>query len=238
MHKSQGVMFRFGVAAVAVALAVGAGTAWRAEAAFIAYICNDSSCVGGGDVIVTDDAGSDLFPTLAGIIGAVGSVGGLTIELNTSQSKPLIGSAASPEMDLSFLATGVGEAWFYASDTDFTGVTSFLLQLGGTSSAAPFTLTANAFGGSDNLNLSLAPVLAIIGPLSTSPFSGSATTGVVGSVVNPYSLTLGLHIKQNSFGTTTGDLNLSVAEPTSILLLGLGLVGAGMLSTRRARRRR
>jgi hypothetical protein len=43
--------------ALGVALAFGVGTA---DASFIAYLCNDVACTGGGDVVVTDQAGRGI----------------------------------------------------------------------------------------------------------------------------------------------------------------------------------
>ena len=84
-----------------------AGTSARADAALIAYICDDMLCTGGNDTIVTDQGPGDNFPGSAQVgqinAGAL-SVNGFTIVTNVTQSKPLIGSAAAPQMDLTFSA--------------------------------------------------------------------------------------------------------------------------------------
>src|SRR3954469_8594393 len=60
-----------------------------AHAAFIAYICDDALCTGGGDVIVTDQGVGDNFPGSAAL-GQINSgalnIGGFTIVTNVKAS--------------------------------------------------------------------------------------------------------------------------------------------------------
>jgi hypothetical protein len=227
---------RRAVLVLGVALALsGAG---NAEAVFVASLCNDAVCAGAGDIIVADQGVGDTNPVV-GVIVAQGVVGGLTTSVNIAQSKPVLGSAGAPEMDLGFVATGIGEVWLFASDTGFTGITPFRLQVGGVSTGSPISVEASAGGGSANTNQTPgAPTFASLGPFSGSPFTGETLSGVVGNAVNPYSLTLGVHAVQNG-GTSTGDTSLiaqptTVPEPTSLLVMALGLFGLGMLIRRRA----
>ena len=54
---------------------------------------------------------------------------GYSLVVNTSQSKPIIGSASVPQLDVTFTATGTGTVFLYAGDTDFLGAHSFNLSL-------------------------------------------------------------------------------------------------------------
>ena len=229
-----------GILVAALALACVVGTSTRADAAFVAAICDDLACSGGNDFIVVDNSGADTIGA-TGVINFSASAFGYVIAVNTSQSKPVIGTATSPQLDLNFAATTAngapgGNIFLFASDTDFTGLGNhgFLMTLGGTNSGGSGTVTGRAWGGTNNTQLSFsgANLFSTIGPLSGPTYAGSSS-GSFPSSVTPYSLTIGVAINRTTGGTTTGDLNLSVPEPASMALFGLGLMGFGVASRRR-----
>jgi len=218
------------------------GTSARADAAFLSYICDDILCTGGGDTFVVDQGPGDNFPGSA-LLGQINSgalnVAGFTIVTNVSQTRPLIGSASAPQLDLTFSAVTSDNnshtVYLYASDTGFTGAGAFSLTLGGTQPApgAGNSITAGAWGGNSNTNLNLSNALATVTSTGT-PFALSAS-GVVSPLLNPYGLTIGVAITRTAAGTTTGDLHLQVPEPASMMLFGLGLVGFAAKRRQRAK---
>jgi hypothetical protein len=212
----------FAIAMLTVAVVLGASS--RADAAFIAYICDDAACTGGGDVIVQDNQLGDSIAA-PGAISFSGTVGGLTLVVNTSFSKPLIGSTTSPELDITYSAIGSGTAYLYASDTDFTGDGGTVTAtVGGT---GPGTITTTLYGGNSNANLDRSNQIL--------SFTGFGTaTGQLSPTADPYSLTLGVRVSQSGIGTiSTGDANIAVPEPASVLMLGLGLLGSAGAIRRR-----
>ena len=231
----------------AAAGALVLGTSTPAHAVFIAHICDDLQCLGGNDVIVTDQGPGDNFPG-SGMVGQINSgainFNGFTIATNLSQSKPLIGSAAGPQMDISFSAVtndSVSHTIFlYGSDTDFTGAGSVLLTLGGTQTPAGDgnTVQGRAWGGTSNdvFQFSGANLLANSGVMGPTPFAISVAGNLL-PAVNPYSLTIGMTITRGTPGTTTGDLNVTVSpvpEPKAMLLIAAGL--AAMTAYKRRRK--
>ena len=221
------------IGAAALTLATVASS--PAHAVFLATICNDLACSGGDDVIVQDNAAGDTIGALGGISFST-SAFGYSLLVNTSQSKPMLGSAAAPQLDLTFAATtspaGGGNVFLYASDTDFVSSDSFLLAVGGTNSGGSGTVTGRAWGGTSNtaLQFSGANLIGTSGAQSGVAFSTSVS-GSFSSAVNPYSLTIGVAVNRTTAGTSTGDLNLQVTpipepETYALMLAGLGLLGA------------
>ena len=227
-------------AAAVVACTVGASS--PAHAVFVATICNDIQCLGGDDVIVQDNGAGDNI-AMAGAISFSTSAFGYTILVNTSQSKPVVGSATAPQLDLTFAATtsgAAGNVFLYTSDTDFLTSGVFSFSMGGTNSGIDGSVVGRAWGGTSNtaLQFSGANLISALGPFTTPAFSGSAT-GSFNAVANPYSLTIGTQISRTAGGTSTGDLNLQVSaipEPSTWALMLMGPALIGFVARRRLKR--
>ena len=232
-------MKRFFTKSIALIALVGAVTVFstsKAEAAFVAYICNDAACAGGDDISVQDNnvasqnGGVDSVATLGFIQLTAVNFAGYSVTVNQSQSKPFLADG----MDLNYsVSTGAGAGggniWLYASDTGFTGTGAVAGLLMGTSDNG--SATAIICGGNSNLQLDLSSCVSSTD--ATPP--GIAINVGKAITVSPYSLTLGVRINLAGPGTTaTGDFRV-VPEPISLALLGLGLTGFAVRRRRAAR---
>jgi hypothetical protein len=215
-----------------------------AHAAFVARMCNDLQCMGGDDFLVQDNGAGDTIPML-GAISFAQSAFGYTILVNTSQSKPVIGSTTAPQLDLSFVVTsgaaGGSNVFLYASDTDFTSGGSFFLHaIGGTNSGGSGSVTSRAWGGTSNTEFQISGANLLgtaLGPL-TGPMYSTANLGPFAAAVSPFSLTIGTQVSRTTAGTSTGDLNLQlsvVPVPGAWALMLAGLVMMGFIGRRHLR---
>ena len=225
-------------AAAALAFAALGGMSTGAQASFMAYICDTASCSGTAGVdylIVTDNGVGDSNPLL-GVITEAFSFGGLTALVNTSLSKPEVGSAADPVLDITFTISGTGSVWMYASDTGYTGTGVITGSVDGNSTSIEF-VDIGIFGANNNTNPPAGgtpgATLCIAPPVAGSPYHTSCTTGPVGLVTNPYQLTIGLAVDNTTRGLTTGDFNTHLPEPATLALLGTGILGLAWFRRRR-----
>jgi hypothetical protein len=234
---------RHALATAAIA-ACAAGSSAPAHASFFATICNDIQCTGGDDFIVQDNGAGDTIGAL-GAISFSASAFGYTVLVNTSQSKPVIGSATAPQIDLTFSATTGAvvpptSIFLNVSDTDFLAGGTFLMTLGGTNSGGSGSVTGRAWGGTSNTAL-LFSGANLFGSLpgNTGAAYSSSVAGVFNPAVTPFSLTIGTAITRTTAGTSTGDLNLQISpvpEPGTWALMLMGPALIGFVARRRQRR--
>ena len=204
---------------------------------------------GGLNTVIVADEG--IGDAAAGIIGAVtysGIVGVFIVNVSTGVSKPVIGSAQAPTMDLSSLdiSSTIAPAGAFlqvsVTDDDFgpmsPGLTGFKTGIGGTTQG---NVTLDAYFDTANQEFQITgPTVtqfAHIGPLfgdKGNAFSGSDLFAGTPSK-SPFSITMvttvihGSEVKTSSF-----DANINpTPEPGTILLLGLGLLGLGIISRKK-----
>jgi len=187
----------------------------------------------GLDVVSVADGSLLDGNLLAGAVTYIGAVGpNWIVNVSTGLTKPLMGSAALPEMDLNSvdLSLGAGTLTIEWTDDGFgpqTG-TTYNMGIGGTTAGT--VIFSAGLDSHDNFG-TVGPMAGGLGGSFAGAFSGDVT-----AIANPYSLTEFITIVHTAGGTTSFDASLTnnVPEPSALLLLGSGLAALGFWTRRRS----
>src|SRR5262245_10701015 len=199
-------------------------------------------------VTVDDNGAGDVTNTTLGVITFAGTLGNtaITVTVDTGTTKPALGSAGAPEMDITYNLTTTGPVnlSIRLTDNKFVGPTnSFALNLDGNNNRATSTVTVGAWFDNGNTNFLQTTQLFLSGaiPGTDQDFNQSTNTATAGAL---YSLTMGVDISHPAGSNcaptgsciSTGDLYLvggKIPEPSTMLLFGAGLVGLGIWGRKR-----
>jgi len=193
-------------------------------------------------VTVQDNVGADN-QALAGAIGWGGTIGTWTLNADVGTTKPIQGSATSPDLDLSFLAKGsaAGTITIAFFDDGFGPVNGTAkMSIGGTGSGATVTYTTYTRGGTSipapgatyNPLLDGWTLLAGSGPLGGISFSDDFSGGMASGGQNPFELlqVITITVTTGTAPVTTGDATLTAPDGgMTLMLLGSSLAGLGLL---------
>jgi hypothetical protein len=165
---------------------------------------------GMGNVVTVLDNGAGDTNGATGAITYIGPVGpNWTINVTSGLTKPALGSAAQPQMDIStsnVTSQGAGMLTIEFTDTDFSGVGAAVATIGGTT---PGVVNYNTYTDSGNRPFFTTTLVTQDGPLGPGAISDTKNGTIPGPA--PYSLTLKTVITHNAAFQVTGfDANLGV----------------------------
>ena len=166
----------------------------------------------GGTNITVVDQGADDFNLTVGSVSYSGPIGSNWIAtVSSGASKPLLGSAAAPQVDLQSLgvsSSSGGTLIIELTDTDFTGAGPAQITIGGNTAGQ---VNLNVFTDNANAGFGKISTVASLGPIVGLGFSQIVPAAV--TALAPYSITFELRIAHVAGGATGLDAELVVNPP-------------------------
>ncbi len=131
---------------------------------------------------VSDGTTTQTLTDASGAVVFNGPIGGFILNVVTGVTKPILGSASSPFMDLNFISVysgaGPGTLTLTFSETSYEPLSgTFQSEIGGTLGSSQ-TLTYKTFFDAGNVISQTTTLLSSLGTFTTSPYSD--TKGCVG----------------------------------------------------------
>jgi hypothetical protein len=212
-------MTRTKALAPAAALILLLGAVTEAQAVPILRLTTDS-----GSISVMDGSVAD-WNVEDGAVTFIGAVDGWTVNVTTGFSKPLLGSDVAPSLDLNSVnlsSYGSGTLRIELTDTDFllSGPVRANAQIGGVTAGS---LSYQTYYDAGNTAFGQGGLLHDLGTFGAGAFSASGSTSLLMPAL--YSLTLLVEIMHPTAGVASSfNATLQVPEPSSIALLGAGLL--------------
>ncbi|NWF55905.1 MAG: PEP-CTERM sorting domain-containing protein [Syntrophaceae bacterium] len=213
---------------------ISLGILWGVQSASHALTIGFNDGVNPG-FYVADNSLQDSNP-LVGVVTFIGSIGNWAVNVTTGISKPIIGSASSPQIDFNSVnvtSSGGGNLIFGMVDSGFTGPISggnagpFTFNVGGTTQGTVSFLAFGNISPGDNFS---GITIASLGPFGAGAFSGTTQGGF--PAVSPFGIGIVATITHTGNQATSFDASLSVPEPAVLILLGSALIGVFALRRR------
>jgi len=227
---------------MAVAAAVAIFTIGTATAAFKLRLTTG----GGATVTVEDGLAGDIDGLVNGVITHIGALGGFTVNVTTSLSKPIQNNPTTAYMDLNSVNVLAGAAdtlLIETTDTDFgilgsPGTLVHYTGAGGTLTAPPgssILFTAAVDGG--NAEFAYDESILTLGPFGPGVYSGT-NTGNWSPTAFPFSMSQKAFITMSGAGAVSFDHEHKVLVPegSSIAMMLMGLGPLGLVLRRRMKK--